>query len=146
MEWVEGSGVAGNGDTHREEVVQVALSGRTELLGVMKGPALSALKQRIAARAHLRPLSQKETRLYVTERLQAARLEGNSPFSMPAIEAVHHHSGGVPRLINLVCEGCLSLGFRTQRTTIQSDMVEEVSVSLVLVQSVPIPERKAAPS
>jgi len=136
----------GNADMHHEKLLQIVLSGQPELLDVMNGPALSALKQRIAARAHLRPLSQKETRLYVTERLQAARLEGNSPFSMPAIEAVHHHSGGVPRLINLVCEGCLSLGFRTQRPTIQADMVEEVSVSLGLVQSVPIPERKAAPS
>ena len=148
LEWevLEEIRLLGNADMHHEKLLQIVLSGQPELLDVMNGPALSALKQRIAARAHLRPLSQKETRLYVTERLQAARLEGNSPFSMPAIEAVHHHSGGVPRLINLVCEGCLSLGFRTQRPTIQADMVEEVSVSLGLVQSVPIPERKAAPS
>ena len=132
----------GNADMHREKLLQIVLSGQPELLAVMNGPALSALKQRIAARAHLRPLSQMETRVYVAERLHAAGLEGNSPFSEQAIEAIHQHSGGVPRLINLVCEGCLSLGFRTQRVTIKADMVEEVSLSLGLVESTPIPERK----
>lgn len=132
----------GNADMHHEKLLQIVLSGQPELLAMMNRPALSALKQRIAARAHLRPLSRIETQVYVAERLHAAGLVGNSPFSTSALEAVHRHSGGVPRLINLICEGCLTFGFRTQSSAIREDTVDEVSVSLGIVQLAPVPERK----
>jgi general secretion pathway protein A len=133
----------GNADTHQEKLLQIVVSGQPELLEIMDRPELSALQQRIAARAHLRPLSQPETRDYIGERLQTAGLQGANPFSGSTLEAIHHFSGGVPRLINLICEGCLSLGFRTLRTTIQLDVVEEAAVSLGLVKQVQIVERKA---
>jgi general secretion pathway protein A len=135
-----------NADMHQEKLLQIVISGQPELLALMDRPALSALKQRIAARAHLRPLNQKEMGVYVMERLYAAGLEGKSPFPLDAIEAIHHHSGGVPRLINLVCEGCLALGFRTQQALIRPDIVQEVSVSLGLVQAAPVVESKAVSS
>jgi general secretion pathway protein A len=124
----------GNADMHHEKLLQIVISGQPELLAMMNRPSLSALKQRIAARAHLRPLNQKETGVYVAERLYSAGLEGEAPFPLDAIEAIHRHSGGVPRLINLVCEGCLALGFRTQQPLIRPEMVEEVSISLGLSQ------------
>jgi general secretion pathway protein A len=135
----------GNADTHREKLLQIVVSGQPELLEIMGRPELSALQQRIAARAHLRPLSQPETRDYVVERLRTAGLQGTNPFSGSTLEAIHHFSGGVPRLINLICEGCLSLGFRTQRKTIQLDMVEETAVSLGLIKQVQIVEKKVFP-
>jgi general secretion pathway protein A len=136
----------GNADTHHEKLLQIVLSGQPELLTVMNRPSLSALKQRIAARAHLRPLTAMETSVYIGERLHAAGLEGNSPFTAQALEAIHRHSGGVPRLINLVCEGCLSLGFKTGRATIQPGMVDDAAISLGLFHAVPSQEgRTAAP-
>ncbi len=131
---------------HHEKLLQIVISGQPELLTMMNRPALTALKQRIAARAHLRPLNQKEMGVYITERLYAAGLEGQSPFPLDAIEAIHHNSGGVPRLINLVCEGCLALGFRTQQPLILPEMVEEVSVSLGLAQPVTVVQSKAVSS
>jgi general secretion pathway protein A len=130
----------GNADTHHEKLLQIVLSGQPELLTVMNRPSLSALKQRIAARAHLRPLTAIETSVYIGERLHAAGLEGSSPFTAQALEAIHRHSGGVPRLINLVCEGCLSLGFKTGRATIQPSMVDDVATSLGLYHAVPSQE------
>jgi general secretion pathway protein A len=122
----------GNADTHDGKLLQIVLSGQPELLTIMQRKELSALQQRIAARANLRPLTASETRLYVAERLQAAGLQGPSPFSSDTLETLHSYSGGVPRLINLIGDGCLVLGFRTQQNTISQAMVEEVATSLGL--------------
>jgi general secretion pathway protein A len=128
----------GNADTHQQKLLQIVLSGQPELVTMMNRRELSALQQRIASRAHLRPLSLPETRLYVAERLQAAGLEGPSPFSGPAIEAIFSHAQGVPRLLNLVCDACLTLGFKSNRRTIQRDLVDDAAVSLGLVQMEPV--------
>lgn len=131
----------GNAETCREKLLQIILCGQPELLTVMKRPELSALRQRIAARAHLRPLNLAETKDYIAARLQAAGSQGPSPFPPDALEAVFRYSGGAPRLINLICAGCLTFGFRTLRKTIQSDIVEEVAVTLDLTQR-PSPEKQ----
>jgi len=136
----------GNADTHQEKLLQIILCGQPELLAMMNRRELSALQQRIAARAHLRPLSLAETRAYVAERLHAAGLQGPSPFPPSTLEVVFRCSEGVPRLINLVCDGCLALGFRTQRRMIQQDIVEEVAVSLGLAQRAPAVVEKPVPA
>src|SRR5690349_3287776 len=122
----------GNADTHEGKLLQIVLSGQPELLTIMQRKELSALQQRIAARANLRPLTVPETKTYVGERLNAAGLQGSSPFPAHTIEAIHGLSGGVPRLINLICDGCLVVGFRKQRAVIQPGMGGEVAASLSL--------------
>jgi general secretion pathway protein A len=135
----------GNADTHQEKLLQIVLSGQPELIATMKRRELSALQQRIAARANLRELSLPEVRAYMAERLHLAGLKGKSPFPGPSVDAVLRHSMGVPRLINLICDAALSLGFSTQRKTIQPDMVEEVAVSLGLFESESLPEKNFIP-
>lgn len=135
----------GNADTHQEKMLQIVLCGQPELLTVMNRRELSALHQRIAARAHLRPLSQAETHVYITERLHAANLQGNSPFSVKAMDSIYQYTQGVPRLINLVCDACLTLGFKTQRRTIQPDLVQEVTISLGMTPEPPPEERIRIP-
>jgi general secretion pathway protein A len=127
----------GNADTHQEKLLQIVLSGQPELVTMMNRSELSALQQRIAARASLRPLSLPEVRSYIAERLHFAGLQALSPFSPSALEEILRYSSGVPRLINLICDACLTLGFKTQRKTIQPDIVEEVAVSLGLVVEMP---------
>jgi general secretion pathway protein A len=127
----------GNADTHQEKLLQIVLSGQPELVAVMNRRELSALQQRIAARASLRPLRLPEVCSYVAERLHFAGLQAVSPFSSAALEQILHFSTGVPRLINLICDACLTLGFKTSRKTIQPDIVEEVAVSLGLIPEVP---------
>ncbi len=127
----------GNADTHQEKLLQIVLSGQPELVTMMNRRELSALQQRIAARANLRPLSLPEVRSYIAERLHLAGLQGASPFSPMALEQILQHSSGVPRLINLICDASLTLGFRTQRKTIHPDIVEETAVSLGLFVPTP---------
>jgi general secretion pathway protein A len=120
----------GNADTHEGKLLQIVLSGQPELLTIMQRKELSALQQRIAARAHLRPLSLPETRVYVAERLHAAGLQTASPFSSDALEAIHSFSDGVPRLINLIADGSLALGFRNRQSTIHSELVSDAASAL----------------
>jgi general secretion pathway protein A len=132
----------GNADTHHEKLLQIVLSGQPELIQTMNRPELSALHQRIAGRAHLRPLSQSETRAYISERLQSAGLQGASPFPGQLPELIYTVTNGVPRLVNLVCDACLALGYRTQRCEITEAMVEEVALSLGLSLAIPIRETR----
>jgi general secretion pathway protein A len=127
----------GNADTHREKLMQIVLSGQPELVTMMNRRELSALQQRIAARANLRPLNLPEIRCYIAERMHLAGMQGTSPFSSGAVEQILQHSSGVPRVINLLCDACLTIGFRTQRKTIQADIVEEAAVSLSLASATP---------
>ena len=120
----------GNADTHQEKILQIVLSGQPELTTMLNRHELSALRQRIACRADLRPLTEAETSVYIAERLHIAGLGGNPPFASAALSAIFRYSQGVPRVINLLCEGCLVLGFKTQRNPIESDMVEAVAESL----------------
>src|SRR5579884_1944518 len=131
----------GNADMHQEKLLQIVLSGQPELTQIMNRPELSALQQRIAGRAQLRPLSAPETRVYIAERLVSAGLQGNSPFSGTIPEVIHSVTKGVPRLVNLVCDGCLALGYRTQRRVIQEDMVEEVATMLNLTLPAPVAQK-----
>lgn len=133
----------GNADIHHEKLLQIVLSGQPELTTMMNRRELSALQQRIAARAFLRPLSLHEVRAYVAERLHFAGLTGTSPFSSTALEAVLHYSSGVPRLINLICDSSLTLGYRTQRKTIQPDLIEESATNLGLVDAMETSARPA---
>ena len=134
----------GNADTHQEKILQIVLSGQPELTTILNRRELSALKQRIACRAELRPLTEAETRVYITERLHTAGLKGSLPFASTAVSSIFHYSQGVPRLINLLCEGCLVLGFKTQRKVTQPDMVQSVADSLNMI--VPGTERTTVPS
>jgi general secretion pathway protein A len=127
----------GNADTHNEKLLQIVLSGQPELVTMMNRRELNALQQRIAARASLRPLNLLEVRAYVAERLHFAGLQGASPFGAGSLEQVLHFSTGVPRLINLLSDACLTLGFKAQQKTILPELVEEAAVSLGLVAATP---------
>ncbi len=146
VEQLEEIRLLSNADTYREKVLQIILCGQPELSALLARPELRALQQRIAGRSHLRNLSLAETRSYVAERLYAAGSRGASPFSTAALETVYRLTQGVPRLINLVCDASLSIGFTTHRKQIQPDIAEEAAVGLGLTEpSSPVPE-KLAPS
>jgi general secretion pathway protein A len=134
----------GNADTHQAKLLQIVLSGQPELETIMRRRELSALQQRIASRAQLRPLSLIETRVYIAERLQAAALKGASPFSASAIDAVYQCTQGVPRLLNLLCDACLTLGFKAQQLVIQPNLVDEAAISLGLTRPVPYASKETA--
>lgn len=134
-----------NADIHREKLLQVILSGQPELLTCLRRPELVALKQRIASRAELRPLTLPETRVYVAERLHAAGLQGASLFTGTALTEIQSYSKGVPRLINLLCDRCLTIGFTKKKVQIGADIAVEAAEAQDLIEPAPpeVPEDTA---
>jgi general secretion pathway protein A len=130
VELLEEIRLLGNTDTYQEKLIQIVLCGQPELFTVLHRPELRALQQRIASACQLRPLSLPETRAYVAERLHSAGLRGPAPFTSRAIETIHNLSGGVPRLINLLSDGCLSIGFEMQKKLIDQTIVDRAAEDL----------------
>ncbi len=119
-----------NTDSYREKLIQVILCGQPELVSLLARPELRALQHRVASRCHLRALSQPETRAYVAERLHTAGLKGPSPFPTAALEAVFHYTQGNPRLINLVCDSSLTIGWNQAAKQIGPEIIEEAAMGL----------------
>ena len=103
------------------------------------------LKQRIALRSQLEPLTLEETQGYIQRRLQLAAAEGYNTDLFPpeTIASVYRHSRGIPRLINTVCENALITSFARQAHAITPDVIEEVAADfrLGVVHRVQIPIR-----
>lgn len=95
-----------NLETHKQKLLQVIMLGQPELKQKLDRPDLRQLAQRITARYHLEPLSKNETQAYVSHRLSVAGVD--RPIFLPAtLNKLYQLSGGVPRLINLLCDRAL---------------------------------------
>jgi general secretion pathway protein A len=135
-----------NLETSQQKLLQIVLAGQPELDEKLDSHELRQLKQRIALRCHLDPLSVNETREYMRRRLQIAGATGAIQiFSGPAIEAVFSHSRGIPRLINTICENALLAGYAKHAPTITSEIIDDVAHDLRLAVVVVDP-RNSAPA
>jgi len=132
-----------NTDSYREKLLQVILCGQPELIRVLSDPAVRALRQRVAERAALRPLSPSEMRMYISERMRIAGFEQAIPFTPLSFERIYEYTGGVPRLINIVCDTSLGIGCETRRMEIGDDIVEEAAARHDLTAVAPAPENSA---
>jgi general secretion pathway protein A len=95
-----------NLETNERKLLQIILIGQPELKEKLAKPELSQLAQRIVARCHLGPLSKAEVINYVNHRLEVARGKSDL-FSDDALNSIYEYSGGIPRLINLICDRAL---------------------------------------
>jgi general secretion pathway protein A len=134
-----------NLETAQQKLLQIVLAGQPELDMKLDSHDLRQLKQRIALRCHLDPLTQNETKEYMSRRLKIAGAPGaNVIFSGPAIEAVFRHARGIPRLINTICENALLAGYAKHAATITSEIIDNVARDLRLGVTLVDP-RNAAP-
>jgi len=95
-----------NLETAKEKLLQIILIGQPELTHLLNRPRLRQLAQRVTARYHLLPLSKAETRAYIRHRIEVAGRR-EMLLSDAAMRQVHGFSGGVPRLINVICDRAL---------------------------------------
>ena len=112
------------------KLLQIVLAGQPELEAKLVRPELRQLNQRIGIRCRLRPLAERETFRYVEHRLRAAGLGGSLPFTWAATARIHRYSGGVPRVINLVCDRALSTAFAGRQRNVDVDTVKAAIRSL----------------
>jgi general secretion pathway protein A len=118
-----------NLETAQEKLLQILLVGQPELDEKLDSVELRQLKQRIAFRAQLAPLDLNETTGYIERRLQLAGAESQASALFPAqaVAAVHRHSGGIPRLINTVCENALIASYAKQARSVTVDVIDDIA-------------------
>jgi len=122
-----------NADTYQEKLLQIVLCGQPELLVMLHKPQMRALAQRVASSCTLRPLNLAEVRAYVAERIQSAGYRGTvTLFPTQVLEEIVRLTEGVPRLINLLCDACLTNGYQAKRPVVDLATVEESASELGL--------------
>jgi general secretion pathway protein A len=108
-----------NIETDDRKLLQIVLLGQPELRDRLNSPRLKQLRQRITVRFHLAPLTRVEVAQYIQHRLQVSGARGKPVFTMPAFWRIYNYSGGIPRLVNAVCDKALLASFvqRSNRVT-----------------------------
>jgi general secretion pathway protein A len=112
-----------NLETDTRKLLQIVLMGQPELRDRLNNHKLRQLRQRITVRFHLRPLSRRELAQYVQHRLEVSGAQGAPYFTAPALWRVYQYSGGVPRLVNALCDKALLAGFVQQSDKINFAMI-----------------------
>ena len=117
--------VLSNINADKDQVLQLVLVGQPELRTTLSKPDLRQLVQRIGVAYHLRPLSLEETRTYIMHRLSVV---GGNPdiFEPNAYGEVFEYSGGVPRLINKICDMAFVYAYAGKTTKVTGDLVREI--------------------
>jgi general secretion pathway protein A len=120
-----------NFETASHKLMQIILTGQPQLAEKLASPSLLQLRQRISIFGTLRPLTVKETELYIQHRLHTAGYSSDAPlFTESALALIAHYSEGMPRNINNICFNALSLAYALDRRQIDSDVIREVIADL----------------
>jgi len=114
-----------NLETEKEKLFQIILVGQPQLNQKLNSPELVQLRQRIAVRFHLTPLEKDEVSLYIYHRLKVAGASGNIDFTSSALDVIYKYSNGIPRLINIVCDRSLLLGYVHETNIISDDIIND---------------------
>jgi general secretion pathway protein A len=124
--------ILSNLETDKEKLLQIILVGQLNLQTLLRSPELRQLDQRVSIRFELKPLDQETVAAYVAHRLTIAGGSASVAFTAKALSLVHRISGGIPRLINLICDRALLAGFSLKSNRITPDMVRHAAGSLDL--------------
>jgi general secretion pathway protein A len=115
-----------NLETPRDKLLQIILIGQPELVKHLGRPELRQLSQRITARYHLTPLSRAETRAYIRHRLSVSGAREDI-FTGAAMGQVYALSGGIPRLVNVICDRALLGAYALDRRTVDAAGVRKAA-------------------
>jgi general secretion pathway protein A len=94
-------------ETRKEKVLRIILAGQPELRETLDSPRLKQLVQRVRLRFHIGPLDERDMREYINHRLNIAGRNASDLFEDDAYDVIYRYSGGVPRLINTLCDSAL---------------------------------------
>jgi type II secretory pathway predicted ATPase ExeA len=105
-------------ETTKEKVLRIILAGQPELNDKLDSPDLVQLVQRIRLRFHLTALTPEETEAYILHRLEVAGAHGRQLFAPETLPVVYRYAGGVPRLVNTLCDTALMIAFSAGRPSV----------------------------
>ena len=115
-----------------QRLLQVVLAGQPSLLTLLRRPELRQLDQRISRKLRLGPLEDDEVVGYITDRLAAAGGNARVEFADEAMARVYRLSGGVPRVVNLLCDHALGIAHGTSASVIEEDVIDKAADELDL--------------
>jgi len=121
-----------NFETDREKLLQIVLAGQDELGDMLDRYELRQLKQRVAIRLAIKPLSAAEVASYIVHRWKKVS-DTEAPFTAEAIRVIADMSAGIPRVINAICDNALLLGYAEGAPWIGKEYIAEVGRDLHLV-------------
>ena len=129
-----------NLETNTKKLLQVILIGQPELQQLLQRQDLRQLAQRITARYHLMPLTEQEVQQYISYRLQVAGCS-RPVFTSSAVKKLFQLSGGIPRLLNLICDRALLGGYSQQKALIDAGLVNQAASEVLAIK----PQAEKAP-
>lgn len=125
-----------NLETEKEKLIQIILIGQPELKDRLESKKLEQLRQRVGMYYHIFPLDNQQTNEYIRHRLRIAGLNGDGlMFDEGALREIFRYSGGIPRLINSICDRALLTGYIKEQWQIGEDIINEVASELRLKAS-----------
>jgi general secretion pathway protein A len=102
-------------ESSKEKILRIILAGQPELNAKLDAPELVQLVQRVRLRFHLTALSGEDTQAYVLHRLDVAGAQGREIFEPDCYAVIYSYTGGVPRLINTLCDTAMLAAFNADR-------------------------------
>jgi len=111
-------------ETHKEKVLRIILAGQPELKDKIESPRLKQLTQRVRLRFHLGPLTNREMREYIGHRLKVAGADAEEIFAEDCLDLIYRRTGGVPRLINTLCDTAMLCAFAEDQNLITPEIIE----------------------
>ncbi len=126
IELLEEVRLLANFETAAHKLLSVILAGQPELSVRLNDPALRQLKQRVALRCELKPLTLQETATYLAGRIQAAGGQGAQVFTRDAVSLIHERSAGIPRTISVLADNALVSGFALEQRPVGRHIVLDV--------------------
>jgi general secretion pathway protein A len=121
-------------ETTKEKALRIILAGQPELNDKLNSPDLVQLAQRVRLRFHLTALTQDETVAYIDHRLEVAGSQGRRIFADETYATIYKYTGGVPRLINTLCDTCLMAAFGRDQDTVTAEDLDAAIQELQWVE------------
>jgi type II secretory pathway predicted ATPase ExeA/pSer/pThr/pTyr-binding forkhead associated (FHA) protein len=121
-------------ELRKEKLLRIIIAGQPELSHKLDSARLQQLTQRVRLRFHLGALSKRETHEYITHRLEVAGAKGRTIFEPGACDLVFRYAGGVPRLVNILCDTALLCAFAEERTVVDEGLVKAAVEELQWVE------------
>ena len=126
IETLENLRMLSNLETSKDKLIQIVLVGQPEFEESLNLTRLRQLKQRIAIRATIMPLTKEESLNYVQHRLLRAGVSTSAIFNKAALNKIVRKANGIPRVLNIICDNALITGFGYQQKPVGAKIVKEV--------------------
>jgi type II secretory pathway predicted ATPase ExeA len=121
-----------NLETDSSKLLQIVLAGQPELRGTLARAELRQLRQRISIVCHLTPLTRAEVEEYIYHRLEVAGNRDALKFTPDALDGIYDSSGGIPRLVNIICNFLMLTAFAEKLREVNAAMVDDTTEGIGL--------------